>query len=340
MITLHYQARFGLARGAVYYNGLPQLYEEGYEHDSSLGLLGVCSVARLATRSGSMAFLTLADDQQAVLEGAPDVLARLPEGMAVEVEIIAEARGRGRKLARARFIAASAAGPGRLSPVMSLRDRLLTRSVHLLGEKVVKLAADADALDEARDRAVDPSGPLSNGGHLMIEPTQAVIACDIDSAAVAQGMAQTSKTVAKACNELAVADLGRRLRLSNQAGHVVVDLIGRRHDGKRLVQLLAAGFTAEAPRIITAPIGKFSTLEFVRPWGAAPLADGFKPEGHALYRLNQAIALADQDRGRVIVLRDRAPVIDVLRPLLANALDPLAPMLRLEVSDRPEVKPL
>ena len=337
MITLHYESRFGLARGAIYWQGLPQFYDEGFECDPSLGLLGVRSVARLTAKAGALAFLTLADGEQAVLDGAADVLGRVNEGAAVEVEIVAEARGKGGKLARARLIAPVVGEPRRVSPIRNLRDRLLARSVALLGERVVRLGTDAEALDDARDSAADPSGPLANGGHLSIEPTRALIACDVDSAAVDQGLAQTSKTVARACNELAVGDLGRRLRLSGQAGHVVVDLIGRRHDGKRLTQLLIAGFAAEAPKLIVAPIGKFGTLECVRPWGARPLADGFKNEGQALYRLNAAIRLAGQDRGRVIVLRDRAPVIDVLRPLLAGSLDPLAPMLRLETSDRPEV---
>lgn len=337
MITLYYESRFGLARGAIYYQNLPQLYLEGYEYDPALGVLGTRSVARLKGRVGGIAFLRLADGEDAVLDGAPDLLAKITEGAAVEIEIIAEARGN--KLARARLIAPAEGEPRRVSSTVNLRDRLLAQSAALLGERVVRLGDPdmlLDALDDARERAIDPSGGLSNGGHLTIEPTQALIACDIDSAGGDQGMV-AGKTFAKTCNELAVADLARRLRLSNQAGLVVVDLIGRRHDGARLNQLLRSGFMAEAERIIVAPIGKFSTLEFVRPWGARPLAGGIVPAGAALYSVNRAVRMAEQARGRVIVLRDRTPVIDVLRPLLAQSLDPLAPMLRLETSDRPEV---
>ena len=65
MLTLHHEARFGLARGAVYKDGLPHLYLEGYKHDPSLGILGTCSVARLKTTAGGVVFVTLADGQEA-----------------------------------------------------------------------------------------------------------------------------------------------------------------------------------------------------------------------------------------------------------------------------------
>jgi hypothetical protein len=117
----------------------------------------------------------------------------------------------------------------------------------------------------------------------------------------------------------------------------VVDLIGRRHDGERLRNDLLAAFGAEAAHINIAPIGKFGTLEFVRPWGACPLRDDLSPAGEALYWTRQAVTVSEQDRGRRVLLRVRQPVVDVLRPLLAGSLDPLAPMLSLEVSAKPEV---
>ncbi len=46
----------------------------------------------------------------------------------------------------------------------------------------------------------------------------------------------------------------------------------------------------------------------------------------------QALGLSEADRGRPIALGARDDTIAILRPLLAGALDPLAPMLRLEAS--------
>ncbi len=332
MITLQYDSRFGLARGAVFVDSRPHLYMQGYETDASAAVLGARSVARLKSRAGEVVFLSLAGGEDAVLENAP---AGVTQGAAVEIEIVAEARRN--KLARGRFLAVGEGDPRRLSPPQSLKDRLLARAEVLLGELPVIDAADLEALDAAADEARDPSGSLSNGGYMAVEPTSAVIACDIDTAGGSEQAISTPRAFAKQCNHLAVTDLPRRLRLSNQAGLVVVDLIGRRHDGERLRNDLLAAFGPEAARVSLAPIGKFGTLEFVRPWGACPLRDDLSAVAEALYWSRQAVALSEQDRGRRILLRVRQPVAEVLRPLLAGSLDPMAPMLGLEVSAKPEV---
>ncbi|HVZ29216.1 MAG TPA: ribonuclease E/G [Asticcacaulis sp.] len=332
MIVLHYDSRFGLACGAVYLDGRPHLYMQGYETDPSPLLLGVQSVARLKSRAGDVAFLSLAGGEEAVLENAP---AGLAQGAAVEIEIIAEARRN--KLARGKFLAVGEGDPRRVSSPLTLKDRLRARAKTLLGDLPMTADNDAEALDAAADEARDPSGPLSNGGYLAVEPTSGLIACDIDTAGGNERTVATPKAFAKQTNHLAVADLPRRLRLSNQAGLVVVDLIGRRHDGEALRAGLLAAFGPEAARIAVAPIGKFGTLEFVRPWGACPLRDDLSPVGEALYWSRQAVALSQQDRGRRILLRARQAVVDVLKPLLVGSLDPLAPMLGLEVSAKPEV---
>ncbi|ESQ74011.1 ribonuclease E/G [Asticcacaulis sp. AC402] len=336
VLTLHYEARFGLARGAVYWQGKPHLFAQGYEYDPSLAVLGTLSVARLRSRSGAIAFLKLADGTDAVLEGPPEILAKVNEGAAVEVEIIAEARVRGAKLARARFIAVATGDPRRLSRVLSLKDRLLERAHSLVGDMPVQELSDRNAIDEAQDEANVPSGNLPGGGYLSVESTRALIACDVDTAG-SEAVMSPSGIHARVCNEAAIRDLPRRLRLAGLSGLVVVDLIGKRHDGDRLRTLLTQGFAAEASRIVIAPMGKFGTLEFVRPWGACPVGDDINPVTKALCSLGQAIRLSDQDRGRTIVIRHTAGIIDILRPLIVGALDPLAPMLRLEVSAQPEV---
>ncbi|ESQ87670.1 hypothetical protein ABAC460_18520 [Asticcacaulis sp. AC460] len=336
MLTLHYEARFGLARGAVWWQGKPHLFAQGYEYDPSLGVLGTRSVARLRAKAGNLLFLKLADGEDAVLEGPNEVLTRLNEGATVEVEIIAESRNAGAKLARARYVAPATGELRRLSPVLSLKARLLAQAVSLIGDRPVEEVFDRDVIDLAQDEAVRPSGDLAGGGYLHIEPTSALIACDVDSSGGTEGGLAAAPVAGRVCNEAAVRDLGRRLRLSGRAGLVVVDLIGKRHDGDRLRTLLMQGFAAEAPRLVVAPIGKFGTLEFTRPWGARPAGD-FHLLTAAIYSLWQAIRLSEQDRSRVIVIRHQAGVIDGLRPLLAGSLDPLAPMLRLEVAPKSEV---
>ncbi len=328
MIALHYEARFGLARGAVYKDGRPHLYLEGYESDSSLAVLGTRSVARLKSRAGGVTFLALADNDEAILDTPQGV--QLNDGAAVEIEIIAEARPTSNKLARARFIALASGDLRRLSPPLSLKDRLLARARGIFGDAPIEEIPDRDAIDEAYEQAANPSGPLSNGGQLWIEATRALIACDVDAAEA--GNLNPGRTFARACNELAVSDLPRRLRLANLGGMVVLDLIGKRHDGERLRTLLLDAFAGEVAQVIVAPVGKFGTLEFVRPWGAAPARDLFPPMRGAIYIMWQAIALSESDRGHAIVIRTSQAVVDMLKPLIAASRDPLAPMVRLEIS--------
>lgn len=332
MITLHYESRFGLVRGAVCIDGHPYLYAEGYEFDQSLILVGVRSVARLKSKAGGVAFLALADGAEAVLDVPQEGFARLVEGAALEVEIIAEARQE--KLARARLIGSATGEPRRISPVRSLKDRLRAQADGW-GD-IVESTLDPDVLDSAEETALNPSGPLSGGGYLSIERTHALIACDVDSAG-GEGLA-TPKAFARACNARAVSDIGRRLRLSGLAGLVVIDLIGKRHDADRLRHLLQAGFGDEAGRLIIAPIGKFGTLEFVRPWGVAPLMDTVASPVRAVHRLlREAVKRAEGEPGRLLILRAPAGILDIIRPLLAASHDPLSAIIRLEAAAKSEV---
>ena len=333
MITLYHESRFGLARGAICVDGRPHIYLEGYDEDASMSLLGVRSVARLKSKAGGVAFLTLADGVEAVLDAPQEALAKLNEGAALEVIIIAEARQE--KLARANLIGPAEGLPRRLSPVQSLKERLLARAVAAFGDRPIEAVDSPDALDEAEDAALNPSGPLPEGGYLSVERTRALIACDVDSAG-GEGIA-TSKAFAKACNERAASEIAHRLRLSGLAGLVVIDLIGKRHDADRLRQLLLFGFGAEADRIIIGPIGKFGTLEFVRPWGACPLMDA-KPALRAAHRLlREAVKRAEGQPGRLLTLRAPAGTLDIIRPLLAASHDPLSAIIRLEAAAKSEV---
>ncbi len=328
MITLYHESRFGLARGAVFAGGRPHLYMEGLETDPSLALVGTRSIARLKGRAGGVAFLDLACGGEAILDVPPHDLAKLADGMAVEVDIAAEARRD--KLARARLLRPAPSEPlQRLSPPMTLKDRLLAEARACFGDVAVEIETDEDALDDAAEAAMAPRPDMPGGGRLHVERTRALIACDVDGAGLTEARAKT--------NERAVAEVARRLRLMGLAGLVVVDLIGRRHDDKRLHDILRQAFGAEAAAIITAPAGKFGTLEFVRPWRACPSADRPLALRQAVRLMRDAAREARSQPGRVLALRAPADVLDIVRPHLAYSYDPLSPLLRLETGQSCEV---
>lgn len=330
-MIIHYESRFGLARAALYRDGKAQLYLEGYEADPALTVLGTQSVARLKGRGGGVGFLALADGGEAVLDVPAEALNRINDGIAVEIEIAAEVRQG--KLARARLIrTAEGEDLRRLSPMSDIKARLTTQAWWLLGEGGIDDDDDRDAIDAAEDEARNPSGPLPGGGYLSMERTRALIACDVDLGDSAPG-----KAAVRRCNDVAIIEAARRLRLSGLAGLVVIDLIGRRHDNDALRRGLERAFAAEAPRIMGAPVTKFGTLEFTRPWGACPAMD-LAPDLVAARRLLwAAVDEARARSGRVMTLRAPADVLDRIRPLIHNGYDPLAPLLRLEAGPSPEV---
>ncbi|MDC7683873.1 ribonuclease E/G [Asticcacaulis sp. BYS171W] len=333
-MKLFYEARFGLARACVVQNGQPWLYAEGRVDDPSLCLWGVRSVARLTAKTGGVGFLKLADGSEAMLDLPKDVT--LNEGAAIEVEIAAEARAE--KRPRARYI-----GPGdtprRVSTPLDLKGRLMAQARHLIDPKatfdLIEGEDAIDALDIAEAQALNPSTDLPDGAFLTIEPTRALIACDVDLGGAGEGLARAPKQAIKATNERALSEVARRLRLANLAGLVVVDLIGSKHNGEKLTGILRDAFATEGPRIISGPITRFGTYEFTRPWGAAPINDPGTASLRAARRLLwQAVAEARSDAGAMFILRAPQLVASVVRQCLKDSLDPLSPRLSVEVVDR------
>jgi Ribonuclease E/G family len=327
-LKLAYQSRFGLARAAIYKDRYPHLYLEGLDYDPDFRLLGVSSIARLEARVGGVSFLKLADATKAVLD-VPLSL-KLDLGTAVEVTIIAQARAD--KSARARYVGSR---PGealaRLSPVMNLKARISQQAQAIWTDTLSLIDPDQleGALDSAKAQALMPSGPLACGGYLSIEPTRALIACDVDAGAA---QATTNpKAHAKICNETAVAEVVRRLRLSQLAGLVVIDLIGQRHDYERLQGLMREAWGGEADKIIFGNKGRFGTLEFVRPWGAAPLSD--TPVSRAVALMVKAVKLAQCDPGGRFHIKASPDLIALLKPLMAASHDPLGARLSFIVDD-------
>ena len=310
--------------------GRPHLYMEGLEADTSLGLLGARSIARLKGRGGGIAFLDLADGGEAILDAPQDVLARLADGQAVEIVIVAEARRD--KLARARLVRSASGEPlQRLSPVLSLKDRLIAEARGCFGDAFGEDSVDSDALDDAGDEALSPRPDMAGGGFVHVERTRALIACDVDGSGLAEARAKT--------NERAIAEVVRRLRLTGLAGLVVIDLIGRRHDDKRIRDVLLGAFGVEAATIIPAPAGRFGTLEFVRPWRVRPLADTPQALRQALGLMRDAVRETRSRPGRLLTLRAPADVLDIVRPRIDRSFDPLKPLLRLEVGPMCDVTP-
>lgn len=84
---------------------------------------------------------------------------------------------------------------------------------------VALVAVDAtDDIDEALARAIEPVLPLPSGGRLIIEPTAALVAIDVDAGeAVGRGK--------DALNAEAIGEALRAVRQRNLGGTIVIDLV-------------------------------------------------------------------------------------------------------------------
>ncbi len=114
---------------------------------------------------------------------------------------------------------------------------------------------------------------LSGGGHMMIEPTRALVAVDVNTGP------DTSPAASLKVNIAAARDLPRQLRLRGLGGQVVVDFAPMpKRDRAVLDQVLRAAFKGEAAETSLAGWTTLGLYELVRRRDRLPLAE-MLPEG-------------------------------------------------------------
>lgn len=141
-----------------------------------------------------------------------------------------------------------------------------------LGERlrIVPQAFD-DAIATAVEALAQPSIDLPGGGTLHIQPTNALVAIDVDAGA--RTAARTGKAAAQsAANRGMIPELGRQIRLRNLSGAIVVDFAGmpahrRAELGPELIHAL--GTDPLRPRFLG--FTQLGLAEIVRPRIRPPL---------------------------------------------------------------------
>lgn len=251
----------GETRGVVTLDGRPErlLIEREGESWPRLGLRRRARVA-LVDRALGLAVLDLGEEQEASLRLKAD---RAPpaEGQFLDVEIAIEPQGG--KPAVARVLTSEAAG--------DRAPQSFEQSLALLapGAPVILGAEARSVADEAEDEALAVEHALGGGVSLAIEPTRALTAVDVDLGSAGGD----GKRAARQANLAALAALGRLLRLKALGGLVVVDLVGRGHDGPALARAVQAAFAADQPGVVIGPVTKFGTLELALPRRYRPLRE-------------------------------------------------------------------
>ncbi|WP_309644410.1 ribonuclease E/G [Phenylobacterium sp.] len=177
--------------------------------------------------------------------------------------------------------------------------------------------------------------PLPGGGTIAIEPTRALVAIDVD---LGERKGQDAKRITRQANIAALAVAGRLLRLKSLGGIVVIDLVGRGHDGNALMTAARAAFAPDNPGVAIGPVGRFGTMELTVPRRAPPVAEQLCDARGDLTDLTLALRLlrAIETEGAI---QPGARLTAICAPPVAAAAQPLAGALAARIGARFEIRP-
>ena len=259
------------------------------------------------------------------------------EALLAEAE---ELRARWRRLAAA----AKQAKPGRLPEAETALQRLLRGLVDLgpatievadpaLALELEKLAAASPTLpplwlakldpdegafaqtevDQALEEALATEVPLPGGGRLLIEPTAAFVAIDVDGA----GRAPLDVDLA------AAAEIARQVRLRNLGGTIIVDFVDlpSRPERQRLEEALRKAFRHDPAPLEIHQMSSLGIVPLSRGRRGQPLAARFlAPCGHCGGSGTEPSPRATAERTLAALRAARAPVRAVRVPPAVRSL--------------------
>lgn len=201
-------------------------------------------------------------------------------------------------------------------------ERLLAASPTLPPLAVVQLEPDESAfaqtgVDAALDQALGTEVPLPRGGRLLIEPTAAFVAIDVDGG----GRAPLDVDLE------AAAEIGRQVRLRNLGGTIIVDFVDlpTKPERQRLEEAVRKAFRGDPAPVEVHSMSSLGIVQISRARRGQALASLFRipcgccgGSGHLASPRAEAenlfVALR-QSRGQVTGIRVTAP----LRAFLTGA---------------------
>lgn len=267
-LALFLDEAVGETRGVLVVEGRVERLLIERDSDPLSQKLGAVSTARVRRieRGLDLAFLQMADGPDGVLPLIRD-MQPLTEGMSVDVEVTAEGRAGAAKGVVVRLIREGVGPPRLIEEAPGLKARL----AHLAPGHAITGGAEARAVaDLAQDAVLAETHPLPGGGSICVQQTRALIAVDVD---VGGRGGSDPRRVARQTNLAAIAETARVLRLKSLGGLVVIDLVGKGHDGKLMSEAAAQAFAPEGLTVGIGPISRFGLFELSVPRAATPLAE-------------------------------------------------------------------
>ncbi|MDG2243630.1 MAG: ribonuclease E/G [Rhodospirillaceae bacterium] len=275
---------------------------------------------------------------------------RPPEGSTVDVRVVQPPRSdKGAKvaLADAAMVTAALEGhAGSAEPPVCLQaaEHPVAFCARVYGsglKKVIVTPGDADNLiaemvdnvriqtdrrdlfhdygvDDVVEQALDPVAPFAGGGKLIIEPTAALVAVDVDAGPMP----------APAANTAAINALARELRVRGLSGPIIVDLIPTK-GRNALVDEFKQAVADDPVRTQVSGLTPEGRLEINRRRSRPSLADIMLDESRsrqsstdaiALEALRQCVRTGLSSGSAKVLLRAHDAVIAVLRGPMQGAL--------------------
>jgi len=162
--------------------------------------------------------------------------------------------------------------------------------------------------------------PLKSGGHIVISPTEALVAIDVNSGKSTRG-GSLEKT-AYGTNMEAAAEIARQLRLRDLGGLIVIDFIDmreRKHN-QAVIKAMKEHTKLDKARITVGGISKFGLMELVRQRISASIEYGsFVPcphcHGKGLLPSAERLALEFLRKLRSEILKDEVTRVKGIVPM-------------------------
>jgi len=309
----------GETRGVVTLDGRPERLLVARDGDTPCrpGARYAARVRKVEPAFAS-AFLDLGDGVEALASFKPD--SRPVEGATVACEVRTESRAD--KLATVRILGVEEGVPRLVSAAPDLEAQLRE---HVKDGAIVAGPEARRMADEAEAEALETIHPLPGGGTLAIEPTRALVAIDVD---LGERKGADAKRVTRQANLAALTVAARLLRLKGLGGIVVIDLVGRGHDGTALLNAARAAFAPDNPGVAIGPVGRFGTMDLSIPRRGRSLTEIVNgPDGHpsdltlALRMAREAETQARLDGGGQVAV-DCASILEpVSAPLIARLVE-------------------
>jgi ribonuclease G len=205
----------------------------------------------------------------------------------------------------------------RAAPVATDTPALAAAVRAALGaDRVALVPAPAfdDALEAELEALSGPEAPLPGGGRILVHPTPALTAIDVDAGAVAGGRDPAAQ---RRLNEAAVAEAARQIRLRNLAGPILLDLAGLSARGRGALEAPLRAALGGDPLAQLKGLGPLGLFEILRRRVHPPLHEvlggAMAPLTHGLAALCRAAREAAAAPGRAFALRAAPAVLEALR---------------------------